>query len=125
MHDSTLALLVRIVALLAACGHGAAALAHAVVVESTPADRSVLTRVPPEVVLRFNAKLEKKLAHVKLDRPDGSTQTLQDIAPEPALIRAPLPQDLPVGRYTLHYKVLATDGHATQGVVRFSLEGLP
>ncbi|MCC7120370.1 MAG: copper resistance protein CopC [Gammaproteobacteria bacterium] len=99
--------------------------AHAVVVSSTPADRAVLTRVPPEVELRFNARLEKKLVHVKLDRADGATQALTDVAPEPARVRVTLPQDLPAGAYTLHYKVLATDGHATQGVLRFSLKGLP
>ncbi|MGE3771999.1 MAG: copper resistance protein CopC [Gammaproteobacteria bacterium] len=99
--------------------------AHAVVVASTPPDRAVLTRVPPQIELRFNAKLEKKLVHVKLDRADGATQTLTDVAPEPARIRATLPQDLPEGAYTLHYKVLATDGHATQGVLRFTLQGLP
>lgn len=99
--------------------------AHAIVVSSTPPDRALLTRVPPAIELRFNAKLEKKLVHVKLDRADGATQTLTDVAPEPARIRATLPQDLPEGTYTLHYKVLATDGHATQGVLRFTLKGLP
>lgn len=99
--------------------------AHAVVVDSSPADRAVLTRIPPEVLLRFNAKLEKKLVHVKLDRADGATQTLTDIAPEPARVRVTLPQDLGAGAYTLHYRVLATDGHATQGVLRFTLQGLP
>lgn len=99
--------------------------AHAIVVASTPADRAVLTRVPPQVELRFNAKLEKKLVHVKLDRADGATQSLPDTAPEPARVRVSLPQDLPEGAYTLHYKVLATDGHATQGVLRFTLQGLP
>lgn len=101
------------------------AAAHAIVIESTPADRAVLTRVPPEIVLRFNARLEKKFVHVKLDRADGATQTLTDIAPEPARVRVTLPQDLIAGAYTLHYKVLATDGHATQGVLRFTLKGLP
>lgn len=99
--------------------------AHAIVVSSTPPDRAVLTRVPPEIELRFNAKLEKKLVHVKLGRADGATQTLTDVAPEPSRVRAALPADLPEGAYTLHYKVLATDGHATQGVLRFTLKGLP
>ncbi len=99
--------------------------AHAIVVASTPRDRAVLTRVPPEVELRFNAKLEKQLVHVKLDRVDGATQSLPDTAREPARVRVTLPQDLIEGDYTLHYKVLATDGHATQGVLRFTLKGLP
>jgi len=125
MNTAILTRLLCFVALLAGVGHGMPALAHAIVVTASPADRSVLTRVPAEVVLNFNAKLEKKLTHVKLDRADGSTQTLRDIAKEPAIIRASLPPDLQAGSYTLHYKVLATDGHATQGVLRFTLQGLP
>ena len=123
MNATILTRLLCFVALLAGLGHGPSAFAHAVAVEASPPDRAVLTRVPAEVVLRFNAKLEKKLTHVKLDRADGSTQTLNDIAQEPAIIRATLPIDLVDGAYTLHYKVLATDGHATQGVLRFTLQG--
>lgn len=124
MNAPILTRLPCLVALLAALCHGTSAFAHAIVVEASPPDRSLLTRVPAEIVLRFNAKLEKQLTHVKLDRADGSTQTLTDIAPEPAIIRATLPIDLVDGAYTLHYKVLATDGHATQGVLRFTLQGL-
>ena len=97
--------------------------AHAVVVKATPADRATLGKVPPEIVLQFNATLEKKLVHLKLERADGSSQRLTDIAPQAAVVRCTVPQDLIPGAYTLKYKVLATDGHATQGVLRFTLEG--
>lgn len=97
-------------------------LAHAVAVRTTPKDRAVLTSVPPEIEIRFNATLEKKLAHVKLERADGSTQTLVDEAKEPAVLRCVLPRDLISGAYVLTYKVLATDGHATEGVLRFTLK---
>ena len=96
--------------------------AHAVVVKATPSDRSTLASVPPEIVLQFNATLEKKLVHLKLERADGSSQTLTDRAPEAAVVRCTLPQDLIPGAYTLKYKVLATDGHATQGVLRFTID---
>ena len=95
--------------------------AHAVVVKAIPSDRSTLASVPPEIVLQFNATLEKKLVHLKLERADGSSQSLTDRASEPAIVRCTLPQDLIPGAYTLKYKVLATDGHATQGVLRFTL----
>lgn len=96
--------------------------AHAVVVEATPKDRATLPAAPPEIVLRFNATLEKKLVHLKLERAEGSSQTLVDRAPEPAIVRCTVPPDLAPGAYTLKYKVLATDGHATQGVLRFSVD---
>lgn len=95
--------------------------AHAVVVKAIPADRASLDKVPPEIVLQFNATLEKKLVHLKLERADGSSQTLTDRAREAAVVRCTLPQDLIPGAYTLKYKVLATDGHATQGVLRFTI----
>ncbi len=104
---------------------GAEALAHAVVVKATPPDRAALAQAPEQIVLEFNAKLEKQLTDVRLERAGGGTQSLQDIAPEPAVMRIPLPPDLPAGAYTVHYRVLATDGHATQGVLRFTLDGAP
>lgn len=97
--------------------------AHAVAVETTPPDRATLAKAPPEIVIRFNAKLEKKLTHVKMERADGSSQVLTDIEPRPSVVRCTLPQDLQPGGYVVHYKVLATDGHATQGVLRFALGG--
>lgn len=124
MNVSSLRALV-IVSLLMLVAVPLTAAAHAVVIESSPADRAVLTRVPPEIRLRFNAKLEKKLVHAKLERADGASQTLTDISPHPARLRFTLPPDLQAGAYTLQYKVLATDGHATQGVLRFTLQGLP
>jgi methionine-rich copper-binding protein CopC len=92
------------------------------VVDATPRDRAKLSAVPSQIVLRFNATLEKKLVHLKLERAEGSSMRLTDVAPEPAIVRCTLPQDLAPGAYTLKYKVLATDGHATQGVLRFTLE---
>ena len=97
--------------------------AHAVVVKATPTDRATLNKVPPEIALQFNATLEKKLVHLKLERADGSSQRLTDIATQAAVVRCTLPQDLIPGAYILKYKVLATDGHATQGVLRFTLDG--
>jgi len=99
--------------------------AHAVVVKAIPADRASLDKVPPAIELQFNATLEKKLVHLKLERADGSSQTLTDRASEAAIVRCTLPQDLIPGAYTLKYKVLATDGHATQGVLRFTINPGP
>ena len=101
-----------------------ASLAHAVAVETTPKDHATVAAVPPEIVIRFNARLEKKLTHVKMERADGSSQVLTDIEQRPSVIRCTLPQDLQPGAYLVQYKVLATDGHATQGVLRFTLGGV-
>ncbi len=117
-------IVIRLIALLGVLALPGPALADAVVIRSNPPDRAVLTRVPEQIMLKFNTQLAKKLVHVKLDRADGATQTLVDTAREPTVVRVRLPADLQAGPYTVHYRVLASDGHATQGVLRFKLQGL-
>jgi len=102
--------------------------AHSVVVESSPKDKEVLTHAPKEVVLRFNAKIEKSLARVSLVTSDGRKIPLPAPAgnygdsPDRLVISLP---NLGSGSYLLHFKVLSTDGHATSGVLRFSIVGGP
>lgn len=97
---------------------------HAVVIESSPPDGAALTRPPEQVVLRFNAKIEKSLVRATLKTGDGQTIPLS-MEEEEAGVAAdrlviPLPPLSP-GAYELHFKVLATDGHATLGILRFRI----
>jgi copper resistance protein C len=104
------------------------AYAHAVVIESTPKNGETLFSPPTEIVLRFNAKIEKALARVSLATSDGKTVLLPEAAvrrnteaaPDCLVIQLPL---LVPGTYLLRYKVLATDGHATLGELRFTITG--
>lgn len=98
--------------------------AHSVVIESSPKDKELLSHAPKEVVLRFNAKIEKSLSRMSLAR-DGSeiplpapTENYGGEAPDRLVI--PLP-NLGPGDYLLRYKVLSKDGHATSGELRFSV----
>ena len=103
MTRPPLALLFARAALLMLCAAlPPATFAHAVAVETTPRDHATVATVPQEVVIRFNAKLEKKLTHVKMERADGSTQVLTDIETRPSVIRCTLPQDLQPGAYVVH-----------------------
>lgn len=95
--------------------------AHAIVVDSSPADRATLAAAPETLELRFNARLEKGLTRLTLEGPDGASVPVADTADGDERIEVRLPALAP-GAYTLHYKVLATDGHATQGVLRFTLK---
>ncbi len=102
--------------------------AHAVLMESNPADGSILANPPSQVVLRFNARIEKSLARFVLAASTGKVVPLPIISKNiskgdaPDRLVVPLPRLQP-GAYTLRYKVLATDGHATQGILRFSVTG--
>jgi methionine-rich copper-binding protein CopC len=97
--------------------------AHALVLESNPAQGATLTAPPTHVFLRFNSKLEKRLSHVSLAPEKGKPVSLpisvngQD---QPDRIDLPLAPLAP-GAYVVRYKVLAVDGHITEGILRFSV----
>lgn len=99
------------------------ATAHALVLESVPAQGATLTAPPTHVFLRFNSKLEKRLSHVSLAPEKGKPVALpisvngQD---QPDQIDLPLAPLAP-GAYVVRYKVLAVDGHITEGILRFSV----
>jgi copper resistance protein C len=98
--------------------------AHAIVLESSPVHDAVLERAPEQVTLRFNSKIEKRFTRVTLaagDRPpapivlpDGNDASPPDRVVIPLSPLAP-------GVYVLRYRVLAVDGHITEGALRFTV----
>lgn len=109
-------------AVLFACDPGAAA-AHAIVLEAKPADGATLVEPPARIYLRFNSKLEKRLSRVTLTAADGRAVPLpvaSDGHEQADRIVLPLGRLLP-GAYLVRYKVLAVDGHITEGVLRFTV----
>jgi methionine-rich copper-binding protein CopC len=113
--------------LVAALAAPVRARAHAILVESSPADQAALKEAPPRALLRFNGRIEKGVSQVtlydsagkKLALPDGAAQ--RGAGPPDQLV-IPLPK-LPPGQYRLQYRILAIDGHATPGQIRFSIQG--
>jgi methionine-rich copper-binding protein CopC len=102
-----------------------AACAHAVLVASSPKDNSVVTVAPKTVMLRFDARIEKRVTQVTLldanrhkvvlpPAPHGYTSG----PPDRLIIAMP---NLKPGSYRLEYRVMATDGHLTPGLVRFTI----
>jgi methionine-rich copper-binding protein CopC len=94
---------------------------HAVVVESSPPFGARLTAAPERVVLRFNVRIEHALARATLKRGDAEPVPLTPLAESAGQsdrLIIPLPP-LRAGDYEIRYRVLATDGHTTQGVLRF------
>ena len=110
--------------LIAVTGTPLVAEAHALLVSSSPKDKAVLKAAPKQVVLRFDARIEKALAAVtlrlgreaiELPKPaHGYTGGKADelIIPMPAL---------KPGSYRLEYRVMASDGHLTPGLIRFKI----
>ena len=98
--------------------------AHAIVLESSPVHDAVLERAPERVPLRFNSKIEKRFTRVTLtagDRPPASIVLPGgDDASPPDRVVIPL-SPLAPGVYVLRYRVLAVDGHITEGALRFTV----
>jgi methionine-rich copper-binding protein CopC len=91
------------------------------VIESDPVHDAVLSRPPERIMLRFNSKIEKRLTRVSLTAGNGAPVALPVAtggfeAPDRLVI--PL-QPLGPGIYVLRYRVLAADGHITEGALRF------
>jgi methionine-rich copper-binding protein CopC len=105
------------------CLIGSAAWAHAIVVESTPKVNDVLIGPVLEIKLRFNVRIDGGRSKLTLVLPDG---TARDVAlprqPSPDSLAATVPEILP-GSYQLHWQVLASDGHITQGDIPFRVTG--
>ncbi len=100
--------------------------AHAIVLESNPGHDARLAAPPARAVLRFNSKLEHGLSHASLEDSQGrmliASLALQPGGPDRLSIPLPV---LGPGTYVLRYRVLATDGHITAGVLRFHVLAAP
>lgn len=98
-----------------------AALCHAFVVESVPAEGAVLGTPPAQVVLRFNARIETPVTQVTLTGGHSDKRSME-ISSKSSTDRIviDLPQLAP-DTYTLDYRVLASDGHVTEGVLHFTV----
>jgi methionine-rich copper-binding protein CopC len=119
VRSATIPLRLALVAVLLAPVAGDA---HALLVESTPADGATIPAAPPRVVLRFDSRIERQLTRAVLSRPDGTSLPLAAVPDDagPDRIAFALPP-LPPGDYRLTYRVLSVDGHSTPGLIRFTI----
>jgi methionine-rich copper-binding protein CopC len=111
-------LLALAVALLLLLPH--AALAHAVLVKSSPAQgATVKAGAAVDITLTYNSRIDALHSSLHLVGPDGKAQTLAvDAHGGPNLLTAKAPV-LTAGEYKLEWQVMATDGHITRGTLAF------
>lgn len=97
------------------------AFAHAIVVHTSLKDRPVRSQTPTTVLLRFSLRIQLPFTKMTLADAHGGSRSL-DFSPGQRTdeVEVKLPP-LPAGPYVLRYKVLAIDGHLTEGVVRFAV----
>jgi methionine-rich copper-binding protein CopC len=109
-------------------GGGGPADGHPIVLGSSVIHDSVLARAPEEVTLRFNSRIEPQLTRVTITKDDGRPVplslpvTVVGATSHQALGRLVIPlRPLARGTYVIRYKVLAADGHVTEGALRFTV----
>ena len=95
--------------------------AHAIILESAPWHEESLAS-PKRIVLRFNSRLEKPLCSVHLVGPRQKTIALLRKEPDtpPDTLAYTVPP-LEPGAYQARWKVMAADGHVTEGIVLFTI----
>ena len=95
------------------------AVAHAIIVESTPEVNGVVAGPLLEIKLRFNARLDWSRSKLTLISADGTSRVITLSLPtSPDSISAKVGNLLP-GKYQLQWQVLAIDGHITRGEIPF------
>jgi methionine-rich copper-binding protein CopC len=98
------------------------ALAHAVLLESSPALKSSVTGPDVPLKLRFNVRIDAIRSRLTLVGPDGSSQTLEIGKQDPPNTISAEAKGLHPGEYRLRWQVLASDGHITRGEISFTVK---
>lgn len=96
------------------------AMAHAILVESTPAIGAATGAGEVALRLRFNSRVDRARSVLTLIRADRSTAVIPILAEgSDDVLRARV--TLGPGRYVVRWQVLAVDGHITRGDVPFTV----
>jgi copper resistance protein C len=101
-----------------------AALAHAVLVKSVPAQRSTLTESPARVELWFNERLEPAYSRASVTDDAGAQVDLRDalVSKEDARRLSLSLPPLQPGRYSVKFRVLSVDGHVVESTLVFTIK---
>jgi len=97
------------------------AAAHAVLLESSPAQKSAVSGPDVPIKLRFNVRIDALRSRLTLIRLDGSAQALELSKRSPADTLSAEATGLAAGAYRLRWQVLASDGHITRGEIPFTV----
>jgi methionine-rich copper-binding protein CopC len=114
------AVILFVVALLAAGSRPA--LAHAVLVSSTPQKNAAVSGPDITINLKYNSRIDGARSTLSLLKPDGTVEkigTPAQVAPD---VLSATGHGLAKGAYVLRWQVLATDGHITRGEVPFQVQ---
>jgi hypothetical protein len=97
------------------------AIAHAILVESSPAINATVSGPNVPIKLRFNVRIDATRSRLTLVKPDASTRLLTIAKDAPADTLVTQAQVLKPGEYRIRWQALATDGHITRGEIPFKV----
>ncbi len=102
---------------------GGPALAHAELVETSPADGDTLAEVPGQVRLQFTEPIEAAFDPVKVYDQQGNRVDEDDarVDPDDAKVLAAGLEELPDGSYNVEWRVTSLDGHVVDGTYQFAV----
>ncbi len=98
------------------------ALAHAVLLKSTPAANSTVTGPDLAMTFKFNSRVDLTRSQISIVNASGQSKTLEidpQQAPDTVTTRA---SQLSPGKYLIHWQVLSVDGHITRGQIPFEVK---
>ena len=96
-----------------------AALAHAILIGSTPATGGTIAAGHQALDFRYNSKIHPRRSRLTQTAPHG-TRSVLPISAASATNALDAETDLKPGAYTLRWQALALDGHITRGDVPFT-----
>jgi methionine-rich copper-binding protein CopC len=113
------AMVLFIAALMAAAPRRA--LAHAVLVSSTPQRNAAVIGPDITINLKYNSRVDGGRSALSLLKPDGTVERISGLTqPLPDVVSASS-HGLAKGAYVLRWQVLSSDGHITRGEVPFRI----
>lgn len=102
-------------------GAAPSALAHTDLVESTPADGSVLEVAPTEVTFTFSEDLLSGANAISVFDDAGNVLVKGSVESNGPVVRVALPATTPAGVLHAAYRVVSADGHPVTGEVTFTV----
>lgn len=110
-----------LVGLIASSFAAGPAVAHAVLLESSPALRGSVAGPDVPLKLRFNVRIDAARSRLTLILSDGSSRNLEIEKQTPPDLISSYARGLNPGTYILRWQVLASDGHITRGEIPFTV----
>ncbi|HEY6428285.1 MAG TPA: copper resistance protein CopC, partial [Acidimicrobiales bacterium] len=96
--------------------------AHAVLLQTTPAQGAVLTTPPRSVSLRYDEQVTYNPGAVRVYNERGSRVDTGSISkPSPDVVQVGLPPRLPDGAYVVTWRVISADTHPVEGAFTFQV----